>query len=208
MFYIRSGKIKLTVVSSSGKEAVIGLLGSDAFFGESCLAGQTRRMATAVALTDCLVTRIDDVSIAALLSNEPAFASFLLERMLKRAIRSDEDFIDQMFNSSEKRLARALLLLANYCSETPAEPLLPKISQEMLAEMIGTTRSRVSFFMNKFRRLGHISYKAQLEVHPSLLDVLLDAPFEPGRDGEGRSEVPATVQQPLSADGSAVRASR
>ncbi|MBZ9935068.1 Crp/Fnr family transcriptional regulator [Mesorhizobium sp. BR1-1-16] len=202
VFYIRRGKIKLTVASSGGKEVVIALLGRDEFFGQGCLAGQTRRMATATALTDCAITRFDQDSISALLQTDPAFSRFFLERMLKRSIRADEDLVDQLFNSSEKRLARALLLLANYGSDTPVEPVLPKISQETLAEMIGTTRSRVSFFMNKFRRLGYISYKAQLEIHASLLNVLVDEPDDTGRPSEHESGAfpAASIMQPQGAE--------
>ncbi len=193
VFYIRHGKVKITVASADGREAVIGLLGRGEFFGQACLAGQSRRMATAIALTECFLTRMDRDSISALLRTDPEFASFFLERMLKRSIRSDEDLVDQLFNSSEKRLARALLLLANYGGDAHIEPIVPKISQETLAEMIGTTRSRVSFFMNKFRRLGYISYKAQLEVHASLLNVLTQE-----ADGSNRMEDPETVALPAS----------
>lgn len=202
VFYIRRGKIKLTVASSNGKEAVIALLGRDEFFGQGCLAGQNRRMATATALTDCAITRFDQDSISALLQTDSDFSRFFLERMLKRSIRADEDLVDQLFNSSEKRLARALLLLANYGSDTPVEPVLPKISQETLAEMIGTTRSRVSFFMNKFRRLGYISYKAQLEIHASLLNVLVDEPDDPGRPSEHEPDAfpAASIMQPQGAE--------
>ncbi len=208
VFYIRRGKIKLTVASSGGKEAVIALLGRDEFFGQAFLAGEERRMTSAVALTDCFITRIDRDPMSSLLKGEPDFARFLLDRMLRRSIRADEDLVDQLFNSSEKRLARALLLLANYGSGTPLEPAIPKISQETLAEMIGTTRSRVSFFMNKFRRLGHISYKAQLTVHPSLLSVLFDDAPAPERIGEARSVASGPAQQQLSMSDGAVTASR
>ena len=173
LFNIQKGKIKLTVVSNAGKEAVIAVLGAGDFFGEGCLAGQLLRMSTATAMTECSVTRMDKPIVLERLQKEPAFSKLLLSYMLTRTIRIEEDLIDQLFNSSEKRLARALLLLANFGKEGKPEKVIPKISQETLADMIGTTRSRVSFFMNKFRRLGFIEYNGSLEVHSSLLNVVL-----------------------------------
>src|ERR1043166_2612399 len=173
IFYIQKGKVKLTVVSSAGKEAVIAVLGPGDFFGEGCLAGQPLRMVTSTALTNCLITRLEKPVTVEMLHQEPAFSELLLSYMLTRTIRIEEDLVDQLFNSSEKRLARALLLLANFGKEGKPETVIAKISQETLAAMIGTTRSRVSFFMNKFRKLGFISYNGKLEVHSSLLNVVL-----------------------------------
>ncbi|MBC7924579.1 MAG: Crp/Fnr family transcriptional regulator [Bryobacteraceae bacterium] len=173
LFFIQKGKVKLTVVSKTGKEAVIAVLGVNEFFGEGCLAGQHLRMATATAMTDCSIMRLEKATVVQKLHQEPAFSEMLLAYMLTRTIRIEEDLVDQLFNSSEKRLARALLLLANFGKEGKPEKVIPKISQETLAEMIGTTRSRVSFFMNKFRRLGFIEYNGSLEVHSSLLNVVL-----------------------------------
>ena len=172
IFYIEKGKVKLTVVSSRGKEAVVAILGSGDFVGEECLAGQTLRISTATTLTDSRIIRIaKDVAIQALRA-DPAFSELFLAYLLERNIRTQEDLVDQLFNSSEKRLARVLLLLANYGKE-PQELPIGKISQETLAEMVGTTRSRVSFFMNKFRKLGFIKYNGTLEVHSSLMSVVL-----------------------------------
>jgi CRP/FNR family cyclic AMP-dependent transcriptional regulator len=173
LFTVQQGKVKLTVVSNAGKEAVIAVLGPGDFFGEGCLSGQPLRMATATAMTECLIVRLERSAAIERLQNEPAFAKLLLSYMLARTIRIEEDLVDQLFNSSEKRLARALLLLANFGKEGKPEIVIPKISQETLATMIGTTRSRVSFFMNKFRRLGFIEYNGTLEVHSSLLNVVL-----------------------------------
>jgi CRP/FNR family cyclic AMP-dependent transcriptional regulator len=173
VFYIQKGKIKIAVVSQTGKEAVIALLAAGDFFGEGCLAGQQLRMATATTMSDCSITRLERGTAVELLREEPAFSELLLSYMLTRTIRIEEDLVDQLFNSSEKRLARALLLLANFGKEGKPEKVIAKISQEMLAEMIGTTRSRVSFVMNKFRRLGFIEYNGTLEVHSSLLNVVL-----------------------------------
>jgi CRP/FNR family cyclic AMP-dependent transcriptional regulator len=173
LFSILKGKVKVTVVSNSGKEAVIAVLGSGDFFGEGCLAGQQVRMATATTMTDCSIMRMEKATVMERLQQEPVFAEQLLSYMLTRTIRIEEDLIDQLFNSSEKRLARALLLLANFGKEGKPETVIPKISQEVLADMIGTTRSRVSFFMNKFRRLGFIEYNGTLLVHSSLLNVVL-----------------------------------
>jgi CRP/FNR family transcriptional regulator, cyclic AMP receptor protein len=173
VFYIRTGTVKLSVVSNAGKEAVIAVLGAGDFFGEGCLTAQHLRMATAVAMSDCSVMRIEKLAVIRALSEEPGFSDLLLAYMLRRTIRIEEDLVDQLFNSSEKRLARALLLLANFGKEGKPETVIAKISQETLAEMVGTTRSRVSFFMNKFRKLGFIKYNGHLEVHSSLLNVIL-----------------------------------
>jgi CRP/FNR family transcriptional regulator, cyclic AMP receptor protein len=174
VFYIQKGKVKVTVVSDQGKEAVVALLGADEFCGEGCLAGQPRRMATVTAMTDCTIMRLQKASIIRVLHDEPGFSEIFISHLLARTIRVEEDLVDQLFNSSEKRLARLLLLLANFGKEGKPEPIIAKISQETLAEMIGTTRSRVSFFMNKFRRLGFVDYNGSgLEVHSSLLNVVL-----------------------------------
>ena len=177
IFYIQKGKIKLTVVSQQGKEAVVAILGAGDFFGEGCLAGQTRRMASATALSDCSIMRLEKAGVIRLLHDQPAFSELFLHHLLSRNIRIEEDLVDQLFNSSEKRLARVLLLLANFGKEGKPEPVIPKISQETLAEIVGTTRSRVSFFMNRFRKLGFINYRGHfaggLEVHSSLLNVVL-----------------------------------
>jgi CRP-like cAMP-binding protein len=173
IFYIRKGKIKVTVISSQGKEAVVALLGPDEFVGEGCLIGQPKRLATASAMTDCETMRVDKAEVQRVLHEEPAFSQMFISHVLMRNARIEEDLVDQLFNSTEKRLARLLLLLANFGKEGRPEPILAKISQETLAEMIGTTRSRVSHFMNKFRELGFIAYNGHVEVHNSLLGVLL-----------------------------------
>jgi CRP/FNR family cyclic AMP-dependent transcriptional regulator len=173
VYYIQTGKVKLCVVSNAGKEAVIAILGSGDFFGEGCLAAQHLRMATAVTVLNSSLMRIEKAVVVEVLHQEPAFSELMLSYMLTRTMRIEEDLIDQLFNSSEKRLARALLLLANFGKEGKPEMVIPRISQETLAEMIGTTRSRVSFFMNKFRKLGFIKYNGTLEVHSSLLNVVL-----------------------------------
>ena len=173
VFYIQTGKVKLTVVSKTGKEATIGILGNGDFFGESSLAGQELRMGTATAMTDCNVLRIDKKAMMEALHGEHEFSDLFVAYLLARNIRYEEDLVDQLFNSSEKRLARILLLLAHFGKEGKPESVVPKISQEMLAEMIGTTRSRVSFFMNRFRKLGFIHYNGGLQVHTSLLNVVL-----------------------------------
>jgi CRP-like cAMP-binding protein len=173
VFFVKRGKVKITIVSKQGKEAVIAILGKDEFIGEGCLAGQRTRMTTATALTECEIMRLDKSTIVNALHTEPAFSALFVAHLLTRNIRIEEDLVDQLFNSSEKRLARALLLLANFGKEGKPEPIIAKVSQEMLADMIGTTRSRVSFFMNKFRKLGFISYNGKIEVHSSLLNVVL-----------------------------------
>ena len=173
VFYIHKGKAKITVLSEQGKEAVVALLGPGDFFGEGCLAGQPRRMATASAMTDCVIARMAKADVVRVIHEQPAFSELFISHLLARNIRVEEDLVDQLFNSSEKRLARVLLLLANFGKENKPEPVIAKISQETLAEMIGTTRSRVSFFMNKFRQLGFITYNGHIEVHSSLLNVVL-----------------------------------
>jgi CRP-like cAMP-binding protein len=174
VFYIQRGQVKLTVVSAQGKEAVIAILEAQAFFGEGCLTGQPQRIATATALTDCALMRIEKSAMMRVLHAEPAFAALFTAYLLSRNRRIEEDLIDQLFNSSEKRLARVLLLLAHFGKDGQAEHVIPQISQETLAEMVGTTRSRVSFFLNKFRRLGFIDYNGGLQVHSSLLTVVLN----------------------------------
>jgi CRP-like cAMP-binding protein len=175
VFYIQKGKIKLTVVSKTGKEATIGILNEGDFFGEGCLTGQPLRLCSATAMTDCSVMRIDKKSMMEVLHREQAFSDMFVAYLLTRNIRYEEDLVDQLFNSSEKRLARILPLLAQFGKEGKPETLIPKMSQETLAEMIGTTRSRVSFFMNRFRKLGFIDYQAgdELQVHSSLLNIVL-----------------------------------
>jgi CRP/FNR family cyclic AMP-dependent transcriptional regulator len=177
VFYIQTGKIKLTVISKLDKEAVVGVLGPGQFFGEGCMNGHSLRIATTTAMESCLVTAISKIAMLAALHGEPKFSELFMAHLLTRNSRIEEDLIDQLFNSSEKRLARLLLLLANFGKEGTPQPISPNISQETLAEMIGTTRSRVSFFMNKFRKLGLISYNGKIEVHSSLLNaVLYDKP--------------------------------
>ena len=171
VFYIQKGKVKVSVVSEQGKEAVVAILDAKEFFGEGCLAGQSRRMATAVTMTDAVISRLEKSAVVRALHQEPAFSEVFIAHLLGRNIRVEADLVDQLFNSSEKRLARMLLLLANFGRAEEPEPMIAKISQETLAEMIGTTRSRVSFFMNKFRKLGFISYNGGIEVHRSLLNV-------------------------------------
>ena len=173
VFYIKKGKVKVAVVSKQGKEAVVALLGADEFVGEGCLIGQPKRLATASAMTECELMRVEKAEIQRVIHEEPAFSQMFVSHILARNARVEEDLVDQLFNSTEKRLARLLLLLANFGKEGRPEPVLAKISQETLAEMIGTTRSRVSHFMNKFRELGFIDYNGHLEVHTSLLGVLL-----------------------------------
>ena len=173
VFYIKKGKVKVAVISKQGKEAVVALLGPNEFVGEGCLIGQPKRLATASAMTECETMRVAKTEIQRVIHEEPAFSEMFVSHILERNARVEEDLVDQLFNSTEKRLARLLLLLANFGKEGRPEPILAKISQETLAEMIGTTRSRVSHFMNKFRELGFIDYNGHLEVHTSLLGVLL-----------------------------------
>jgi CRP/FNR family transcriptional regulator, cyclic AMP receptor protein len=173
VFYIQEGKIKLTVISEQGKEAVVAILGPGHFFGEGCLNGHPLRIATTRAVDECVITRLEKATMVATIHSEPEFSELFMSYLLTRNSRIEEDLIDQLFNSSEKRLARLLLLLANFGKEGRPEPIVGKFSQETLAEMIGTTRSRVSFFMNKFRKLGFIEYNGRLEVHNSLLNVVL-----------------------------------
>ena len=173
VFYIVSGKLKVTVVSDRGKEAVSAILGPDEFFGEACLAEQQVRLVTVSAMTDCAVVRIEKAAMVKLLRDHADFSKTFMTHVLQRTIRVEADLVDQLFNSSERRLARLLLLLANYGMAGEPEPMIAKISQETLAEMIGTTRSRVSFFMNRFRKLGFISYNGHIEVHKSLLNLVL-----------------------------------
>jgi CRP-like cAMP-binding protein len=173
VFYILKGKVKILVHSKQGKEAVIAILGPDEFFGEGCLTGQTRRLSTASAITECEIMRITKSAAMEVLREEPAFSEMFLAHVLARTIRVEADLIDQLFNSSEKRLARALLLLANFGNDGKPQKVVGKVSQETLADMIGTTRSRVSHFMNKFRKLGFIDYNGHLEIHSSLLNVVL-----------------------------------
>ena len=184
VFYIRKGKVKVTVISEHGKEAVVAILGVDEFLGEGCLIGQPKRLATAIAMTDCVTMRVEKPELMRVLQAEPEFSQMFISHILARSARIEEDLVDQLFNSTEKRLARVLLLLANFGKEGRPEPIATKISQETLAEMIGTTRSRVSHFMNKFRDLGFIEYNGQLEVHSSLLSVMLN-------------DQPNTVKPPL-----------
>jgi CRP/FNR family cyclic AMP-dependent transcriptional regulator len=173
VFYVQKGKVKLTVVSKVGKEATIGILSEGNFFGEGSLAGQVLRMGSAAAMTDCELLRVEKQAMMDALHREHALSDMFVAYLLARNIRYEEDLVDQLFNSSEKRLARVLLLLAHFGKEGVPETVVPKISQETLAEMIGTTRSRVSFFMNRFRKLGFIHYNGGLEVHSSLLNVVL-----------------------------------
>jgi CRP/FNR family transcriptional regulator, cyclic AMP receptor protein len=173
VFYIQSGKVRKTVVSEQGREAVVALLGTSDFFGEGCLTGQPLRLATVSAMTECVIVGISNADIIRVSHVEPVFAELFIAHLLVRNSRVEEDLVDQLFDSSEKRLARILLLLANFGKEGRPEPIIAKISQGTLAEMIGTTRSRVSFFMNKFRELVLIDYNGHIEVHSSLLNVVL-----------------------------------
>lgn len=173
VFYVQKGKVRLTVVSKIGKEATIGIVSEGNFFGEGSLAGQLLRMGSAAAMTDCEILRVDKKTMMEALHREPAFSEMFVAYLLARNIRYEEDLVDQLFNSSEKRLARILLLLAHFGKDGKPETVVPQISQEILAEMVGTTRSRVSFFMNRFRKLGFIHYNGGLHVHSSLLNVVL-----------------------------------
>ena len=178
VFYIKSGKFKITVLSQQGKEAVVAILGKDMFFGEGCLVGQPKRLTTATAMSDAVTMQVNKSEVSRVLREEPSFADMFISHILERNARVEEDLVDLLFNSSEKRLARVLLLLANFGKAGRPEPIIGKISQEILAEMVGTTRSRVSFFMNKFRKMGFIDYNGHIEVHSSLLSVVLS---DPGR---------------------------
>ncbi|NKE70481.1 Crp/Fnr family transcriptional regulator [Candidatus Manganitrophus noduliformans] len=173
VFYIQTGKVKLTVVSPRGKEAVVAVLGPNHFFGEGCLTAQLVRMATAKSMADSTIVRIEKTAMIRVLHKERTFSELFMTYLLSRNVRIEEDLVDQLFNSSEKRLARILLLLANFGKEGKKEIVIPKMSQETLAEMIGTTRSRVSFFMNKFKKLGFIECDGELRIHSSLLNVVL-----------------------------------
>ena len=170
VFYIQKGKVKVTVVSEQGKEAIVAFLGADEFFGEACLAGQVQRI---TAIANSMIMRLEKADLVNVIHNEPIFSEMFIAHLLARTIRVEADLVDQLFNSSEKRLARLLLLLANFGKEAKPEPIIAKVSQETLAEMIGTTRSRVSFFMNRFRKLGFVDYNGHIEVHSSLLNVVL-----------------------------------
>lgn len=171
--YINEGRVKISVLSKQGKEAVIAILKNDDFFGEGCLAGQQVRMATATAISECSVTKVKKAAVLSLFRTEPAFADLFLSRLLARNIKFEEDLVDQLFNSSEKRLARVLLILANFGKDGAPQTSIPKISQETLAGIVGTTRSRINFFMNRFRKFGFIEYNGGLKVHSSLLNVIL-----------------------------------
>lgn len=184
VFYIQKGKVKITVISEQGREAVLALPGPDEFFGEECLIGQACRLTTATALTECEIVRLENAAMIRALREEPAFASMFLSHLVAHTLRVEEDLVDQLFNSSEKRLARALLGLANFGKAGRSEPIVVRISQETLAGMIGTTRSRVNFFMTRFRKLGFIDYNGRnghLEVHGSLMSVLLREDPDPSR---------------------------
>ena len=173
VFYIQEGRVKLTVVSARGREAVVAILEREAFIGEGCLAGQSLRLAGATALEASTIVRIDKASMIRLLHDEPTFAEAFMAYLLSRNARIEADLVDQLFNSSEKRLARVLLLLAHFGKESHPQPVIARISQETLAEMVGTTRSRISFFMNKFRKLGFIEYNGGMHIHSSLLNIIL-----------------------------------
>jgi CRP/FNR family transcriptional regulator, cyclic AMP receptor protein len=173
VFYLQDGRVKVTVVSEQGKEAVVALHGKGDFFGEGCLSGQPRRLATVESMTDSVIMRLDKAAIVRVLQHEPKFSEAFMAYLLARNTRVEEDLVDQLFNSSEKRLARLLLLMANFGKDRDPEPVIPKISQETLAEMVGTTRSRVNVFMNKFRQLGFVEYNGEMKVHGSLLNIVL-----------------------------------
>jgi CRP/FNR family cyclic AMP-dependent transcriptional regulator len=172
-FYIQTGKVKITVLSKQGKEAVLAMLGVGDFFGEGCLNGHPLRMTTATAMTECSIMRLQKVAMVRVLHDEPEFSELFIAFLLSRNSRIEEDLVDQLFNSSEKRLARVLLLLANFGKDSRREPVIPDVSQETLAEMVGTTRARVNHFMNNFRRLGFIEYNGKIQVHSSLMDVII-----------------------------------
>ncbi len=194
IFYIQKGRVKVVVISEQGKEAVVGILEPGQFFGEGCLNGHALRISTTTAMDECLITAITKTAMLAALHSEPKFSEMFMAYLLTRNSRMEEDLIDQLFNSSEKRLARLLLLLANFGKQGSPQLISPNISQETLAEMIGTTRSRVSFFMNKFRKLGFISYNGEIEVHNSLLNAVLYDKPEINRDPKDAEEDPQTGQ--------------
>ena len=173
VFYIQTGKAKVTVISEQGKEAVVAVLGAGDFFGEGCLAGQVLRLATVTTLTECAITRMPKAEVVSVIHTEPAFAELFISHLRARNTRVEEDLVDQLFNSTEKRLARTLLLLAHYGARGRPQKTIHKVSQEMLAEMIGATRPRVNFFMNKFRKQGFIQYNGEIHVNKSLLSVVL-----------------------------------
>jgi CRP/FNR family transcriptional regulator, cyclic AMP receptor protein len=173
VFYIQEGKVKVSFISEQGKEAVVAIHGKGDFVGEGCLTGQARRLATAAAMTESVIMRLDKASVVSVLHDEPKFSEMFIAYLLARKARVEEDLVDQLFNSSEKRLARVLLLMANFGKDGRPEPVIAKISQRTLAEIVGTTRSRVNVFMNKFRQLGFINYNGDLEVHNSLLNMVL-----------------------------------
>ena len=173
VYYIEDGRVKITVVSDQGKEAVVAIHDKGDFFGEACLTGQPRRLATATAMTDGVIMKLDKAMIARVLHDEPKFSDMFMSYLLTRTVRVEADLVDQLFNSSEKRLARLLLLMANFAKEGRPETVITKMSQETLAEMIGTTRSRVNVFMNKFRKLGFVEYNGEMKVHSSLLNIVL-----------------------------------
>jgi CRP-like cAMP-binding protein len=190
VFYIRKGKVKLTVVSEEGREAIVGILEPGQFFGEGCLTGRRLRVATTTALESCIITKITQDAMMRMLEVEPKFSQLFIMHLLSRNGRIEEDLVDQLFNSSEKRLARVLLLLANFGKDSSPHPIDINISQETLAEMIGSTRSRVSFFMNKFRKLGFVSYNGTIKVHASLLNAVLRG--DTGRKKRSRSGFSST----------------
>ncbi len=182
VFYIQDGKVRVCVVSELGKEAVVALHGQGDFFGEGCLSGQPLRLATVIAMSDCVITRLDKAAIIRALHDEPEFSEMFMAHLLARNAQVEEELVNQLFNSSEKRLARVLLLMAQFGKEGTPDRVIAKISQKTLAEIVGTTRPRVSSFMNKFRKLGFIKYNGELEVHNSLLNVLLHDGIKGGAD--------------------------
>ncbi len=200
LFFIQAGKVRLSVVSEAGKEATLGILGEADFFGEGGLAGQLLRMASATAMTDCVLLHIEKKAMTLTMSMEPKLSAMFVKYLLKRNIRYQEDLVDQLFNSSEKRLARVLLLMAHFGKEGVSEMVVPKLNQETLAEMVGTTRSRVSFFMNRFRKLGFINYDVgdNLHVHSSLLNIVLHDDSETVKSAQGgnSSSASGTDEQP------------
>jgi CRP/FNR family transcriptional regulator, cyclic AMP receptor protein len=200
LFFIQKGKVCLTVVSEAGKEATLAILGDGDFFGEGGLAGQLRRMSTAIALSDCLLLHVEKTAMMLAMSREPKLSAMFVKYLLKRNIRYQDDLIDQLFNSSEKRLARVLLLMAHFGKEGVSEMVVPRLSQETLAEMVGTTRSRVSFFMNRFRKLGFINYDVgdNLHVHSSLLNIVLHDDNQPS--AEKQREPPREPGEPADKD--------